>query len=138
MKRRMLILVLSVIIFVTGWHNGWLVVLVQRAGQWAARSALSRSPLPGETGRLETGQGYEEGLLIDRPEETEKETPSAAPVVDLSMNNGKYALTQNIALKNGTSKDIDIAALLAKGFQKPDLSAEDPVVLIYHTHATGS
>lgn len=138
MKRRMLILALSVVLCVMGWRSGVLWTLLQRAGEWAALSALSRSPLPGETVRLETGQGYEEGLLISPPRETESESSSTAPVVDLSMNNGKYTLTEGLAVKNGTSKEIDIAALLEKGFEKPTLSENEPVVLIYHTHGTES
>lgn len=139
MKRRMLILSLMVIFGVAGWQSGILLTFLRQMGEWAALSALSRSPLPGETVRLETGQGYEEGLLI-APSADETESPSTvtAPVVDLSINNGKYTLTQNIAIKNGTSKSVDIAALLKKGFDKPDFEKDAPAVLIYHTHTTES
>ncbi len=138
MKRRMLILALSVLLCAAGWQSGVLGSLLQSAGEWAALTALSRSPVIGDTVRLETGQGYEEGLLIAPPEETESDTPSTAPVVDLSINNGKYTLTRNIAIKNGTSKSVDIAALLKKGFDKPAFEKDAPAVLIYHTHTTES
>ena len=139
MKKRMLWLMILVFFCTWGWESGALISLLRSGGEWAALCALSRSPLPGRTLRLETGQGYEDGLLVTPAVQTnEGEAPTTAPVVNLSINNGKYKLTDNIAIKNGTSKSVDVAALLDAGFIKPALDTDEPVVLIYHTHTTES
>lgn len=138
MKKRMLILCVAVVLCVTGWRSGYLGALLQQMGTWAAMSAVSRTLVAGDTVRLETGQGYEEGLLLTLPKEQAADSKSEAPVVDLGINNGKNKVIQNVAIKNGTSKEVDIASLLSKGFTKPTLSSDAPAVLIYHTHTTES
>ncbi|MBR5783479.1 MAG: stage II sporulation protein P [Clostridia bacterium] len=135
MKKRMFLLLCAVLLGSVGWQSGWVVTALQNMGRWAALCAVSRSPFPMKTVWLETGQGYEEGLFVT-PVSTESES-SSAPVVNLSINNGKYAVTNNIAVKNGTSKSVDVSTLLKEGFQKPKIS-DGPAVLIYHTHTTES
>ena len=51
------------------------------------------------------------------------------------MDSGKYSTVDGLALKNGTSKNVDILSLLSQKFTKPTLDEEQPTVLIYHTHA---
>ncbi len=138
MKKRMLFLCVAVVLCVSGWRSGLLGTVLQQAGRWAALSAVSRSVLPGDTIRLETGQGYEEGLLLAPPKEQSTHTTLDAPVVDLSINNGKNKVVENIAIKNGTSKQIDIAGLLSEKLAKPNFKKDEPAVLIYHTHTTES
>ncbi len=138
MKRKVAGL-LCVILIGTGlWRSGQLVHWLQILGQHGAMMAVGRSFSVGESIRLETGQGFEEGLFI-APAVSKKDTASsAAPVVNLSINNGKYAVTQNIALKNATKQSIDISAALQKGFTPPTFKEGQPAVLIYHTHTTES
>ncbi len=138
MKKRMLMLCIAVVLCVSGWRSGLVAAVLQQAGKWAALSAVSRSFLPGETIRLETGQGYEEGLLLAPPKQQSNSAAQNAPVVDLSINNGKYKVVENVAIKNGTSKQIDISGLLSEGFTKPVFKKDAPAVLIYHTHTTES
>lgn len=135
MKKRMLLLICVVTVGSLSLQSGALAKALWGVGEWAAMATLSRSFSPGETITLETGQGYEEGLFVTT---TETESGSSAPVVNLSINNGKYAVTENIAVKNGTSYAVDVASLLAEGFSKPTLSSDQPTVLIYHTHTTES
>ena len=138
MKKRMTLLACAVLLLVNGWQSGLLQKLIIFTGQRAALSAVSRSFLPGDTVQLETGQGYEEGLFVaPAPKETTTTTPNA-PVVNLSINNGKYKTVEGLAVKNSTDKTVDVAALLSDGFTKPKLSQDAPTVLIYHTHTTES
>lgn len=138
MKKRMLLLACCVLLGVSGWQSGVLQQWMMELGERAALGALSRSLRPGDSFRLETGQGYEEGLFVAPAAESAKTGEKSAPVVNLSINNGKYKVIEGVALKNGTDKTVDVAALLKEGFIKPDLAAEGPSVLIYHTHTTES
>lgn len=135
MKKRMLLLICIVTVGSLSLQSGALAKALWSVGEWAAMATLSRSLSPEQTITLETGQGYEEGLFVTNDQ---VESSSSAPVVNLSINNGKYTVTENIAVKNGTSYAVDVAALLAEGFTKPALAEDAPVVLIYHTHTTES
>lgn len=135
MKKRMLLLICIVTVGSLSLQSGALAKALWSVGEWAAMATLSRSLSPEQTITLETGQGYEEGLFVTNDQ---VESSNSAPVVNLSINNGKYTVTENIAVKNGTSYAVDVAALLAEGFTKPALAEDAPVVLIYHTHTTES
>ncbi len=78
----------------------------------------------------EHGQGYDETFALP--------AAAAAPnvkTVNLAMTSGRYTTVDGIALKNGTGYAVDIAETLRRKFEKPSLSKDRPVVLIYHTHA---
>ncbi len=136
MKKRIVLLVSSVLLILGTWESGVLQSVLWSMGERVALSALSRSLVPGDSFVVETGQGYEEGLFVaPAPKETQTQSKSA-PVVNLSINNGKYKTVQGVALKNGTSKSVDVAAMLESSFQKPDFTEDAPAVLIYHTHTT--
>lgn len=136
MKKRLILLVCGVLLVSVTLQSGnwkqWLVA----AGERAAWSALSRSPLP-RPSLPAAAQGYEETLLSAptlSPTSTDRVT---VPVVNLSINSGKYQVTQNVSIKNGTKKSVDVATLL-QGYTKPSLATDAPTVLIYHTHTTES
>ena len=139
MKKRMVLLLCALMLMISGWQSGILQQLMISMGEKAALSALSRSLLPGDSVTLETGQGYEEGLFVaPAARETDVSSSTTAPIVNLSINNGKYKTVQGVAVKNGTDKSVDVAALLKEGFTKPTFEEDAPAVLIYHTHTTES
>lgn len=137
MKRRMIALVCSVLLVSCGLQSGTLPRWLQLAGQRVALGAVSRSFLPERTVSSAKSVTEAEPTAASTPQPT-KTTVSAAPVINLSINNGNYKTTQGVAIKNGTKESVDVAALLQAGFQRPQLSAEAPTVLIYHTHTTES
>ncbi|MBQ6947258.1 MAG: hypothetical protein IJN42_04345, partial [Clostridia bacterium] len=128
MKRRLLLLICGVLMLSGGLQSGALGRFLTAAGERAALSALSRSAFPASQRVVATEQGYEEALLVTPTVENTVAKNPSVPVVNLSINNGKYKVTQNVAIKNGSQKAVDVAALLSQGFTKPELSDDEPVV----------
>lgn len=133
MKKRMAVLLTLVALFCT-WQCGWIQKAALAAGTVAVQSAVSRQkPVTYAT------QSYTESFF----EAEDAPTPTAtgkgsANIINLSINNGKNTVIDNIAVKNGADKSLDVSALLRAGFTKPTLSESKPTVLIYHTHTTES
>ncbi len=138
MKKRIVLLICCVWLGISGWQSGLIQRGMMALGERASLAALSRSLRPGDSFRLETGQGYEEGLFVAPATNKSQQGSSGAPIVNLSINNGKYKVINGVAMKNGTNKSVDVTKLLNAGFAKPSFTKGKPSVLIYHTHTTES